>query len=83
MSSLEETYWLAYYRDVGPFGDHRADIRNAQVLQLLYNVHAGKKAKPKKLTDWLPFYRKRVQPDENITQNVRGLFGNIIKHQDK
>ena len=82
MSALEETYWVARYRD-NPFGDHRADVRNAQVLQMLYSVNAGKKSERKKLSDFMPFFRKRVKPDEQVTDSVRSVFGNIIKHQDK
>jgi len=80
MSALEETYWLARFKD-NPWGDHRADIRNAQVLQLLYNVHASKKAPKKQLSDWLPFHRKRIKEDPDVSTKVRDLFGNIIKHQ--
>ena len=82
MSALEETYWLAYYRD-DPFGDYRADIRSAQNLQLLYEINASKKAPKKKLMDWMLFFKKRVQPDEAVAEKTRSLFGNIIKHQDK
>jgi hypothetical protein len=82
MSALEETYWAAYFRD-DPFGDYRADIRNAQLLQLQYNIHAGKKASKKTLTDWMPFFRRRIKEDENVTDKVRTLFGEIVKHQGK
>jgi len=82
MSALEETYWVAYFKD-DPFGDHRADIRNAQLLQLLYNIHAGKKASKKKLTDWLPVYRKPVKEDPDVAEKLRERFTEIIKHQGK
>jgi len=82
MSALEETYWMARYQDQ-PFGDHRADLRSAQLLKMTYDINAGKKAPKKTITDFLPFFRKRVKADENVTQNVRSLFGQIIKNQDK
>lgn len=82
MSALEETYWIAYEKD-DPFGDYRQDVRNAQVLHMLYSVNASKKAEKKTLFDFMPFFKKRVQPDEHVTTKVRSLFGNIIKHQDK
>jgi len=31
----------------------------------------------------MPFFKKRVQPDEAVVEKTRSLFGNIIKHQDK
>ena len=83
MSALEESYWSAYYQEVGPFGEDRADIRSAQVCQLLYDIHSGKRAQKRKLTDWLLFYKKQPKVDENITESVRNLFGEIAKHQGK
>lgn len=82
MTALEETYWAAFYR-ASPWGDHRADIRSAQICQILYNANTTKKSRAKTLTDFLPFYRKRVKPDENVTQSVRDIFGNLIKSQGK
>jgi hypothetical protein len=81
MSALEEAYWMAYEKE-DPFGDYRADVRNAQVLHMLYSINAGKKSEKKKITDFMPFFRKRVQKDEHVTTKVRSLFNNIIKHQD-
>ena len=81
MSALEETYWVAFNRSY-PIGEYRADIRNAQVLHMLYSINAGKKSEKKTLFDFMPFFKKRVQPDEHVTTKVRSLFGNIIKHQD-
>ena len=83
MSALEETYWQAYYQEVGPFGDHRADLRNAQLLQLIYSVNAGKKGERKKLTDWLPFYRKKAEEDPDVSTKLRDRFSQIIQHQGK
>jgi len=74
MSALEETYWAAYFKD-DPWGDHRADIRNGQLMELIYKLALGKKAKKRQFTEWLPFYRKRIKEDdpEAITK-VRALF---------
>jgi len=82
MSALEETYWVAFNR-VSPIGEYRADVRNAQVLNMMYSINAGKKAQKKSLTDWMPFFKKRVHVDEAVAEKTRSLFGNIIKHQDK
>ena len=82
MSALEETHWIAYYRD-DPWGDYRSDVRNAQVLNMMYSINSGKKAQKRTLTDWMPFFKKRVQVDEAVAEKTRSLFGNIIKHQDK
>jgi len=81
MSALEETHWMALYQ-FEPWGDHRADIRSGQIAQILYNSNV-KKGRSKTLTDFLPFYRKKVKEDENIVQSVRNVFANVIKHQGK
>jgi len=81
MSALEETHWMSLYQ-ADPWGEHRADIRSAQICQILYNSNV-KKGKAKKLEDFLPFYRKKVKEDENIVQSVRNVFANVIKHQGK
>ena len=68
---------MGYFKE-DPFGDHRADVRNAQLLQLLYNINAGKKASKKTLTDWMPFYRKKVTVDEDISTSIRNRFATLI-----
>ena len=66
---------MAHYRD-DPWGESRADIRSAQVSQILFN----KEVKPqdrKKLTDFMPFYRKKATVDENVDTSLLQRFGMI------
>lgn len=83
MSALEETYWIAFTQECGPIGDDRADLRSAQVCQLLYDIHAGKKSQRKKITDWLMFYRKRVKEDPDISTKIKDRFSQLIDQGKK
>lgn len=82
MSAYEEAAWIQLYQ-IEPFGDHRADMRSAQISQLIYATNAGKRSPKKSLADFMPFFRKRAKEDENVEDNVRAVFGNILKHQSK
>ena len=54
----------------------RADIRTAQISQILFNQQV-KKQDRKKLTDFLPFYRKKATVDENVDSKLLTAFGMI------
>ena len=64
-----------------PFGDERADLRSAQIAQILYNTNV-KKENARKITDFLPFRRKRVTKDERIDQSVKSFFGKFTKRKE-
>ena len=78
MTAAEETSWLAYYAEE-PFGAYRSDVMMAQIAQLLHNVNV-KKDKQKKLTDFLPFYKKQIKEDPDVSTKVRDIFGKVAKH---
>lgn len=47
-----------------PWGEHRADLRNAMLCLLLQNIHRDPKKNPKGFTDLTPFLLfKRDDPD--------------------
>ena len=78
MTSAEETLLMAYYRD-DPWGDHRADIRSGQIAQILWNSNVSKKDKARKLTDFLPFYRKPTpKEDPDIGTSVVSAFSKLM-----
>jgi len=84
MSAAEETMWIAYYREQ-PFGDQRADTRNALIAQLLYNTNV-KKGKTKKLQDFMLYQPETVKPvrySENIDDEILGVFGRLMTNQSK
>jgi len=80
MTAAEEAMWICVYR-TDPWGDERADMRSAQISQILYNTNV-KKEDRKKLTDFLPFYRKPAKPkDENVNQSIRNIFGKLANRK--
>ena len=81
MSALEETYWQAYYQD-DPFGDHRADLRSAQITHMLHLVNSSKKSERKKLTDFLPFYRKKATVDEDVSTSILNRFKPLMDRDE-
>ena len=80
MTAAEEAMWIALYRNE-PWGDERRDMGDAQIAQILYNSQV-KKEDRKKLTDFLPFYRKPAKPkDENVNQSIRNIFGKLANRK--
>lgn len=77
MTAAEESAWVAYYR-TNPFGDERADMRSAQISQLLFNTNA-KKQDRKKLTDFMPFHRKQIKEQPDVSNNIRQFFSKFKK----
>ena len=68
---------MAYYRE-DPWGDQRADLRSAQIAQILWNANC-KKDKARKLTEFLMFWKKPPAPeDTNIRESVMGVFGKLM-----
>ncbi len=76
--ALEEATWMAFYRE-SPFGYYRTDVQTGQIAMLLHNVNAPKD-KRKKLDHFMPFHRKRVKTDENVSTEILGRFQKIGKH---
>jgi hypothetical protein len=59
MSSHELSEWKAFYI-IEPFGEERADIRQALTTQGIYNVHQAQRKHPKwhKVEEFMPFKEK-------------------------
>lgn len=56
ISSAELSLYMAYDR-IDPFGEHRADIRNAQLLQQTAEMHRNREKDPEPylIDDFIPF----------------------------
>ena len=80
LTAAEEASWIALYR-AKPFASERADVGLAQIAQILWNTNA-KKENTRKLTDFLPWYRKAVKKDPLVNQTVRSMFGKLTKRKD-
>jgi hypothetical protein len=80
LMALEETYWISYHKS-SPFGDDRADLRSAQIAQILWNSNV-KKGDARPVTDFLPFHHKPArQGDSNKT--LRSNFDQLIARQKR
>ena len=77
--ALEEITWIAYHQ-ADPWGDDRADLRSAQISQLIHNSNV-KKENVKPVTDFMPYYRKPVKKDTNIDQSIRDVFAQLKEQQ--
>ena len=81
MTAAEEASWICLYRKE-PWGDDRRDMGDAQIAQILYNTNV-KKEDRKKLTDFLPFYRKPVKKDPDVNTSIRNIFGKLANRKTK
>lgn len=65
IGSAEFTDWLAYYQ-LEPWGEERADIRNAILCALVANVFRGK-GRRAKLKDFLPRFDEEPRPRQSLS----------------
>ena len=57
--------WMAYAA-IEPFGEERADLRNAMMMALTANVHRDhKKSSPAKAQDFMPDFEKAALQEQN------------------
>lgn len=75
MSSRELSEWMAYY-EIEPFGEERADIRQALTTSAVHNLHQAQTKNPQwtKFEDFM-LYRNRpttqphtVAPDDGMSE---------------
>lgn len=72
----ELKYWMAYYA-VEPFGEERADLRNAIVAQTVAACAAFRKGAVPKLEDFMPFCVKNNRKMDDI--EMQQTLENYIK----
>ena len=79
--------WILY-DSLSPFGDERADYRQAVTSALLVNVNRGKNSKAASPLDFMPFSKwKKLQPQsikeqKAVIANImasRGIFAKTAK----
>jgi Protein of unknown function (DUF4035) len=72
MSSAEFTEWVVVYHE-DPFGELRADRRNAQLAALLYNAHRGRNSPALGERDFMlyhPFEGRVQESDEAVSARL-------------
>ena len=71
---MEFTEWIAY-NNIDPFGELRADLRQAQICALTANINRDRKKhkKPFGLADFMPYLDKeeKPKPDQSPGQQVQ------------
>lgn len=76
MSSAEFSEWMAFY-SIEPFGEERADIRQALTTSAIHNSVQAQTKKPKwtKPEDFMPFSEKAApQPKSNVSMSPDALM---------
>jgi hypothetical protein len=79
VTSIEMSEWYAYYC-VDPWGEERADLRQAITTAMIANVNRGKDDKAFTPEDFMPFTKKnkeRSKPQDWKIQLalLKGAFG--------
>lgn len=65
---------MAFYV-VEPYGEERADMRQAITSSIMANAWRGKGAKASTPEDFMPFYRKHEQTPEEMQRIVASFLG--------
>lgn len=75
MSAAEISLYQAYYR-ISPWGEERADLRNAMQMQQTAEMHRDRRkhAEPYKLADFMPFWKKRELSPDELREKLRSAF---------
>lgn len=75
-SAAEILLYQCYYR-IAPFGDERADLRNAMQMSQTANMYRDTKTKPDpfEVTDFMPF-AERPEPEQTGSEpaGLRDVF---------
>ena len=80
MSVTDLRTWIAYY-ELEPFGEERADLRSAQIVTTLANIHRKPRTPAARIKDFVlqvgePARSKSVGPSfEEIKQRARMMAG--------
>lgn len=77
MEATEIDDWITYY-SIEPWGDHRADIRNAILCNLIHNkdIPKDKASKRTKTQDWMVFSKKKQEKGMN-SKELKHFFENL------
>ena len=78
ISAAELTLYQVYYRN-HPWGEERADIRNAMTMAQTANMHRGKGQAAYKLDDFMPFKEKPEVDEEAEHQVWKQAFKSMVK----
>ena len=80
MSAAEISLYQAYFK-IDPWGEERADLRNAMAMHQTAEMHRDRKRQPNafNLMDFMPFRRKPDPEPSEVREKVRDAFGRLKK----
>jgi len=67
IDSQELSEWLAYY-SIEPFGEWRADLRQAITSMIIANVNRSKKSRAYKVKEFMPFEKQQRRKQQTPEQ---------------
>ena len=72
--------YQCYYR-MAPWGEERADIRNAMSMSQTANMHrdSSKTPKPYEIDDFMPFREKQEPKETSEPVGLRDLFRTVAR----
>ena len=79
ITARELTEWMAYAR-LEPFGELRADLRAGIVAATTANVHRGRRQRPLKPEDFMPYAkaeRARQRNHKSLSARLRAAFSQM------
>ena len=74
------TEWQIYCREYDTFGNERTDLQAGTITAMIGNVNRGKNTPPFKPSDFMPFYKKPQQTEEEqkrMAQVIAGMFAGL------
>ena len=74
-SSAEIALYRAYW-NISPWGEFRADLRNAMSMQLVAEVNRDRKRKPDpyRVQDFMPFHKEPELDTDQLRDKMRRAF---------
>jgi len=76
ISSMEYTRWLAYFQ-LDPFGEGRADLRNAVTSFIMYQSIPEKRKKKLKLDDFM--FKSKYEQEAN-KQSRDDMWNQVVSY---
>jgi hypothetical protein len=83
LSSAELSAWMAYYQ-IDPWGEQRADLRNAIGVQILAETHRDKsRGQPFTLADFMPYPPQKARRQSTTKEALRAGMRRLVNTTKK
>jgi hypothetical protein len=83
-SAAEIVLYQCFYK-IAPWGEERADLRNAMSMQMTANMHRdpSKRAKPFEYTDFMPFFERPKEQPEQVAKSLKTALSAFARRKKK